>query len=268
MSAGNQSGKERPLARVIGWRGAALKKYDAAFHRAGFVTDISPFKPSGIVGQFARQGPAAVVLDCDNRPSDARAIAVMLRMSRAARHIPLVFAGGVQEKLARLRRDLPDATFCRWEEAAAAVKRIVRAPLPVRVVVPAERFSGAPLPKKLGLGTDMRVALLHAPEGFEEILGDLPEGVRLGARIHKETRLALCFAYNAEAVDHIAAQMQKSLPPAASVWVMHPKMTGRYHTDFNQNHVRAVMRAAGFMDYKVCAVDQDWSGLKFSRKAG
>jgi hypothetical protein len=36
--------------------------------------------------------------------------------------------------------------------------------------------------------------------------------------------------------------------------------------DFKQNDVRAAGLAAGLVDYKVCAVDADWSGLKFARK--
>jgi hypothetical protein len=36
--------------------------------------------------------------------------------------------------------------------------------------------------------------------------------------------------------------------------------------DFNQNDVRAAGLAAGLVDYKVCAVDADWSGLKFTHK--
>jgi 6-phosphofructokinase 1 len=42
--------------------------------------------------------------------------------------------------------------------------------------------------------------------------------------------------------------------------------TCRYKVDFNQNDVRRAGLAAGLVDYKVCAVDSDWSGLKFARK--
>jgi hypothetical protein len=36
--------------------------------------------------------------------------------------------------------------------------------------------------------------------------------------------------------------------------------------DFNQNDVRAAGLTVGLVDYKVCAVDADWSGLKFTQK--
>ena len=38
-------------------------------------------------------------------------------------------------------------------------------------------YSGTPLPRKLGIKPDHRVALLRAPEGFGDTLGELPDGV-------------------------------------------------------------------------------------------
>jgi len=52
------------------------------------------------------------------------------------------------------------------------------------------------------------------------------------------------------------------LPPAAHVWVVHPK--ARLKPDFNQNDARDAGLAVGLVDYKVCSVDEDWSGLKFA----
>jgi hypothetical protein len=48
--------------------------------------------------------------------------------------------------------------------------------------------------------------------------------------------------------------------------MIYPKQAGQYKVDFNQNDVRRAGLAAGLVDYKVCAVDADWSGLKFTRK--
>jgi hypothetical protein len=62
------------------------------------------------------------------------------------------------------------------------------------------------------------------------------------------------------------AYMSARLPEGCSVWIIHPKQTSRFKVDFNQNDVRAAGLEAGLVDYKVCAVDADWSGLKFARK--
>ena len=120
--------------------------------------------------------------------------------------------------------------------------------------------------KKLGFKAPMQAALLGAPEGFAETLDELPEGVDLEAKMTKQTKLAIWFVRSRHELESGMDYMSERLPEGASVWVVHPKQTGRYRVDFNQNDVRATGLAAGLVDYKVCAVDADWSGLKFARK--
>jgi hypothetical protein len=52
------------------------------------------------------------------------------------------------------------------------------------------------------------------------------------------------------------------LPPLAHLWFIHPKAHTR--PDFNQNDLRNAALDIGLVDYKVCAVDDNWSGLKFA----
>ena len=53
---------------------------------------------------------------------------------------------------------------------------------------------------------------------------------------------------------------------AAHLWICWPKKTSSLPTEIAQNEIRKVALAAGMVDYKVCAVDEDWSGLKFSQR--
>ena len=39
-------------------------------------------------------------------------------------------------------------------------------------------------------------------------------------------------------------------------------------TDLTEDVVRAAGLANGLVDYKVCAVNETWSGLKFARRKG
>jgi hypothetical protein len=128
-------------------------------------------------------------------------------------------------------------------------------------------YSGTPLPKKLGIVSvsakaSVEVALLGAPEGFRESLGELPASVTFAKRITAGTTLGLCFVRSvkdlAATIDILGAQ----LPPAASAWIIHPKAT--HKPGFNQNDVRDAALLRGLVDYKVCSVDEDWSGLKFA----
>ena len=85
-------------------------------------------------------------------------------------------------------------------------------------------------------------------------------------RITKLTQLALWFVRSRRELDAETEYVSARLPAGCSVWIVHPKQTSRYKVDFNQNDVRAAGLTAGLVDYKVCAVDSDWSALKFARK--
>jgi hypothetical protein len=130
--------------------------------------------------------------------------------------------------------------------------------------------SATPLERKLGLVTAKGgvgdVSILGEPEGFRILLGDLPDTVRLHPRLRETTRLALCFARSHSELTSLIELLGSQLPREAHVWIIHPK--AQHKPDFNQNHVRDEGLAAGLVDYKVCSVDADWSGLKFAwRKA-
>jgi hypothetical protein len=56
------------------------------------------------------------------------------------------------------------------------------------------------------------------------------------------------------------------LPQGASLWIVYPKRSGRYPVDFTLTDVRAAALSVGLVDYKICAVDDDWTGLKFARR--
>ena len=130
--------------------------------------------------------------------------------------------------------------------------------------MPPRHFSTTPLVKKLGIASDMQIAVIAAPGGFEELLGDLPGNVSLTTRITPKSNLALCFIRSLEDLAATLDLLALRLPKQAPVWIVHPKRTGGHHVDFNQNHVRDHALAAGLVDYKVCSVDDDWSALKFA----
>ena len=171
-------------------------------------------------------------------------------------------------KVERVRAEVPDAIFTDWTKAASGVSKALKNP-PVAFVRPPpvmQRYAGSPLAKKLDLKAGVKAALIGAEEGFIELLGDLPEGVELQSRITTQTKLVLWFV---RASHEIAAAFELAcgrMPEGCSLWIIYPKKAGRYRVDFNQNDIRRTGLEAGVVDYKICAVDADWSGMKFARR--
>ena len=126
--------------------------------------------------------------------------------------------------------------------------------------------SGTPLPKKLGICADSAVALLGAPEGFERKLGTLPDNVRLLKQARAGAHRILLFAKSRSDLAKRFPAATRAMAEGGGLWIVWPKQASGVVTDLGEAHVRAFGLAAGFVDYKICAVDATWSGLLFARR--
>ena len=122
--------------------------------------------------------------------------------------------------------------------------------------------SSTPLPRKLGIKSETHLALIAAPKDFELLL-DHPAG-KITTSFTPTTTLALCFVRSLEDLESTLDLLNARLPRQASVWIVHPKSAGKRRVGFNQNDVRDRALSAGLVDYKVCSVSAEWSGLKFA----
>src|ERR1700674_1054694 len=103
------------VVRLVCWNPELAQERARLLQQAGVDVDASPLKPASVIGHFRASSPAAVLIDLDRLPSHGREVAVALRTSKSTRHIPIVFAGGVPEKVERIRQELPDAFFTDWK---------------------------------------------------------------------------------------------------------------------------------------------------------
>jgi hypothetical protein len=129
---------------------------------------------------------------------------------------------------------------------------------------PTAGYSGTPLPQKLGIRAGYRVALDRAPAGFEATLGALPDGARLvPASSGRDFDVMLLFVKDLATLEARLPRTIERMAPATALWICWPKKTSPLATNVDENKVRERGLAAGVVDIKVCAVDQDWSGHKF-----
>lgn len=211
--------------------------------------------------------PAGVLVDLSRLPSHGRALATALRQQKATRGVPIVFVGGETAKISQTRQLLPDAVYTSWAKIQAALPRALKDP-PANPVVPGTMagYSGTPLVKKVGVKPRSVVALLGAPEAFENKLGPLPEGVRLQRHARSVANLVLLFAKSRADLEHRLPTAAKAVAGGGGLWIAWRKKAGRIQTGLTQNDVRTLGLSAGWVDYKICAIDETWSGLLFARR--
>jgi hypothetical protein len=123
-------------------------------------------------------------------------------------------------------------------------------------------YSGTPLAKKLGLKAGQVVCVIGAPQDYPAILGPGLTGIHVVAAPGTATDIAHVFASRRGELTRTLARLRQRLRADAAVWVSWPKKSAQVPTDITEDVVRAVALPMGFVDIKVCAVTEIWSGLK------
>ena len=124
-------------------------------------------------------------------------------------------------------------------------------------------YSGTPLPKKLGIKENFRVAMHAIPA---EVSADLRDSLSTCEVLKKPSApldFAMLFTKKRVELSLILPGYSKLLAPAGILWVCWPKKSSGVACDMNENDIRDLGLAIGLVDVKVCAVNEVWSGLKF-----
>ena len=252
--------------RLIHWQAETAQARAEELRAAGYEVEAGPLSGAGLRALRA-EPPDAIVIDLSRSPSQGRDLGLNLRTYTATRHVPLVYVEGNAEKVARIQELLPDAVYTSWDGIGPALAEAIAHP-PAEPVVPSSVFAayaGTPLPKKLGIAKNAVVALVDAPKGFAETLGALPPDAVLQEGAGTQAEVTLWFTRSRAQLEAGIEAMGASAGERR-LWILWPKKASGIKSDLSQVAVREVGLAAGLVDYKVCAVDEVWSGLLFTRR--
>jgi hypothetical protein len=123
-------------------------------------------------------------------------------------------------------------------------------------------YSGTPLVKKLGIGANARVCTKNAPDKYVQLLEPLPSGVSFHAKPSESTDVVHVFVDRKRTLVKELNELRKILRSSAMIWISWPKKSSKVPTDITEDTIREVALPLGFVDIKVCAVTEVWSGLK------
>jgi len=123
-------------------------------------------------------------------------------------------------------------------------------------------YSGTPLARKLGFLAGGRVLLIDAPPGYADWLAPMPEGLVFAAQAGPELDAVHLFVSRREDLALQLGVLRPLLRPDAVLWVSWPKKASRVPSTVSEDTVRELALPLGWVDIKVCAVSEVWSGLK------
>ena len=190
-----------------------------------------------------------------------------MRQTRATRGIPLVFVDGAPAKVEPIRQLLPDAVYTDWPNIQPALRHAIANPPSQPVVLKSSLagYSGTPLPRKLGIKPGYAVALPGAPDDFETTLGEFPDRVTFRRRVQGRCDLIVWFVGSRRELRQRVQRYGLRAGPGG-LWICWPKKASGVKTDLSEPVVRETGLANGLVDYKIAAIDQTWSGLRFTRR--
>ena len=123
-------------------------------------------------------------------------------------------------------------------------------------------YSGTPLWKKLGMKEHHRVFTQSAPSDYLKLIEPVPDGAVLTQQAGSSVDLAHIFVTRKAELSKSLQSLRKKLRAEVPVWVSWPKKSSKVPTDITEDTIREVALPLGFVDIKVCAVSDVWSGLK------
>jgi len=123
-------------------------------------------------------------------------------------------------------------------------------------------YSGTPLPKKLGIVGDAVFVVLDPPLGFEDTLGDYGDAVWQKS-LMAPLDVVVAFFTSRSKLNAMWPRLTKAAAPDGGIWVAWPKRSSGVITDISENGLREDLLPSGWVDNKVCAIDDTWSGLRF-----
>ena len=124
-------------------------------------------------------------------------------------------------------------------------------------------YSTTPLWKKLGYKAGVAAYVEGAPDSYVRDLR-IPADVSVKwvtrpipgvGFVHLFTASKTCLKTRLESLRH-------SIEPSGMVWISWPKKSSGVPSEITEELVRELALPLGFVDIKVCAVDEVWSGLK------
>jgi len=123
-------------------------------------------------------------------------------------------------------------------------------------------YSGTPLAQKLGIKPAMTITVINQPANYRKLLGQGADGVEFSDRTRSDSSFVHLFTTRRSELEKQLSQLRKKIPDIATIWVSWPKKSAGVPTDVTEDVIRAVALPLGFVDVKVCAIDETWSGLK------
>lgn len=123
-------------------------------------------------------------------------------------------------------------------------------------------MSDKTLAEKLHIKAGYRVLLVNIPEGYENILKDLPQSVKILEKLSKNIDLIQLFVNTLAELETELIAIKPLLKPDGILWLSYPKKTSKIKADINRDSINAYAKTIGLQGVSMVSIDDTWSALR------
>jgi hypothetical protein len=123
-------------------------------------------------------------------------------------------------------------------------------------------YSTNSLAKKLGIKEDFEMLVINQPSIYSELIKELKDSIHFNAKPKKNLDFVHFFTNSLNEFETQLPKLKQLINPNGMIWVSWYKKAAKKPTDLTEDIIRDTALAIGLVDIKVCAIDEEWSGLK------
>lgn len=122
-----------------------------------------------------------------------------------------------------------------------------------------------PLTKKLRLHTVEQALILNAPEGYFDVLGELPTSIDIHDQADPETEYEYvqAFVKTGDELQHFLPQALSAIKFDGLLWICYPKKNSKLKSDLSRDIVWEMTKGTGIRPVTQVSIDETWSALRF-----
>jgi len=115
---------------------------------------------------------------------------------------------------------------------------------------------------RLALKPGHKFMLVNSPQGYKNLIGDLPEKAKLVGKNAAPVDAIQLFAASRKELEAHLEKAKALLDPKGMLWVTYYKGTSKHKTDINRDSINAYARTLGMEGIAIISIDDDWSALR------
>ncbi|MDB5055320.1 MAG: hypothetical protein JWM44_3370 [Bacilli bacterium] len=122
---------------------------------------------------------------------------------------------------------------------------------------------GNNLAKKLNMKKDYKMILINAPEGYIDLLGELPEDVLFVKETEQPVDFLQLFVKDFAELELYKEKVVQAVKHDGLLWISYPKKSSKMKSDLNRDELWAKMHQIGMDGVSMISINDVWSAMRF-----